>query len=163
MKRNIFASIFIIIAFVCSCDTVKIKKEKDLSNFYDSNVIYDPIFGQFICGKIKGDDSEENYKIIAFDTTTYDTIRGYAFFIICFDNINNNKMNIESVELDLILLKNNRYITSENEEYKYYDSLLTQEMKKFVCWKLEGYEKFQYFKRNKIGVLFEINGIKKQN
>lgn len=163
MKRNIFASIFIIIAFVCSCDTVKITKEKDLSNFYDSNVIYDPIFGQFMCGKIKGDDSKENYKIIAFDTTTYDTIRGYANFIICFNNIDNITINIESVELKWINLRNNKYITSDNEEYKYFDSLLTPEMKKFVCWKLEGYEKFQYFKYNQIINFFEIYGTKKQN
>jgi hypothetical protein len=89
MRINIFVSILIIIAIVSSCDTVKIKKEKDFLNYYDSNAINDPIFGEFMCGKIKGGDSENNDKIIVIDTFISDTIRGYAFFKICFDNIVN--------------------------------------------------------------------------
>ena len=162
MRINIFVSILIIITIVSSCDTVKIKKEKDFLNYYDSNAINDPIFGQFMCGKIKGGDSENNDKIIVIDTFISDTIRGYAFFKICFNSIDNLGMFIDSAELDLILLENKR-ITSDNKEYKYYDRILTIEIKKFVCWKLEGDEKYPYFKNNIIGVPFEIYGTKKQN
>lgn len=164
MKKNIFVSILIIIAIVLSCNTVKIKKEKDFSNYYDSNTIYDPIFGRFICGKIKGDSLRENYKIIIIDTTIVDSLRGHAQYLIYFEDIRSFDLEIDSVKLEIILLKNNEVleiIRPGDKEFKYYDSLLTPEIKKFVCWKLEGYENYQYFKYSYYSIPFEIHGIKK--
>lgn len=163
MKKNIFVSILIIIAIVLSCNTVKIKKEKDFSNYYDSNTIYDPIFGRFMCGKIKGNDSKENYIISVIDTSITDTIKGYASFTIHFQNIDSLDLYIESAELSFVLLKNNVRIFKNDNGYRYYDSLLTPEIKKFVCWKLEGDENYQYFKNSGVFVSFEIYGIKNKN
>ncbi len=164
MKRNIFVSILIIFILVSSCNTKNIKHKNYVSNFNDT--IYDPIFGRFICGKIKGDSLRENYKIIIVDTTIVDSLRGHAKYLIYFKDIRSFDLEIDSVKLEIILLKNNEVleiIKPEDKEFKYYDSLLTPEIKKFVCWKLEGYENYQYFKYSYYFIPFEINGIKNKN
>ncbi len=85
MKDNIFVLILIIFLLVTSCSTKNITREKDFSIYNDT--IYDPIFGRFMCGKIKGNDSKENYIITIIDTSITGTIKGYASFIIHFQNI----------------------------------------------------------------------------
>lgn len=126
--------------------------QKENEKYMESRAIIDEFEAEIDCGKIKG----ESLGIIFSDTISRDTVKGYAEFVVTFDNI--DSLNIESVELRRIFLRTPQkiIIRKEDNRFKYYDDILPQLFKSYKCWKKEGETRKLFLNEQLIYILFTI-------
>lgn len=151
MKKKILILIgTIILLFISShCSSFLLKKSQKSVNIE----IIDEFEAQIECGEIEGIESG----IIYTDTISQDTIKGFAEFIVTFDNI--NSLNIESVKLRRVFLRypEKTVINNKDSRFKYYNYFLVTLFENYKCWKKKGDSNRVFSVNQSITVPFTIN------
>ncbi len=149
MKKKflIFVGTIILLFISSHCSPFLLKKSQR------SIEIIDEFEAQIECGEIEGIESG----IIYTDTISQDTIKGFAEFIVTFDNV--DFLNIESVRLRTIFLRypEKTVINDEDSRFEYYNNFLVTLFENYKCWKKKGDSRRVFCVRQSITVPFTIN------
>lgn len=129
MKIN-FIIIVVIFLFVNTQCSIFLQKNKQQ---YADEII-DVFEAEICCGETEGIISN----LIYMDTMIYDTIKGFANFIVTFDSV--DSLNIKSVKLRCVYLRypENTIIHTMDSRYQYFNLTLVALFEKYKCWKKVG-------------------------